>query len=180
MLGHEWTPGPLRRLDRRAARARVTELSQRYGLDVDPDAMVGELPVGVQQRVEIIKALAHDVDVLILDEPTAVLTPQEIDELIRIMRELRDGGQVDRVHHAQAARGQGGRRPDHRDPARQGGRRRPTPATSETELASMMVGRDVQLVVDKDAGAARRGQPAHHRPARRRRPRPGHCGRSEP
>ena len=78
---------PVRRAGPRGtARARVRELSERYGLDVDPDALVGDLPVGVQQRVEILKALAHDADVLILDEPTAVLTPQEIDELIRVMR----------------------------------------------------------------------------------------------
>ncbi len=70
----------------------MRELSGRYGLDVDPDALVGDLPVGVQQRVEILKALARDADVLILDEPTAVLTPQEIDDLIRVMRDLRDGG----------------------------------------------------------------------------------------
>ena len=92
MLGHEPASGPFGRLNRRKAAAQVRELSQRYGLDVDPDALVGDLPVGVQQRVEIIKALARDVDVLILDEPTAVLTPQEIDELIRIMRELRAAG----------------------------------------------------------------------------------------
>ena len=91
MLGHEET----RRigfLDRRRARRDVAEISQRYGLDVPPDALVADLPVGVQQRVEIIKALSRDAQLLILDEPTAVLTPQETDELIRVMRALRDGG----------------------------------------------------------------------------------------
>ncbi len=63
----------------------MQELSNRYGLPVDPDALVEDLPVGVQQRVEIIKALTRDVDLLILDEPTAVLTPQETDELLAIM-----------------------------------------------------------------------------------------------
>ena len=92
MLGHEWTAGPLGRLDRRTARTRVRELSERYGLDVDPDALVADLPVGVQQRVEILKALLGEAKVLILDEPTAVLTPQEIDDLIRVMNELRSAG----------------------------------------------------------------------------------------
>src|SRR4029434_4367609 len=70
----------------------VRELSQRYGLAVDPDALIEDLPVGVQQRVEIIKALANEAQVLILDEPTAVLTRQESDELMGIMRSLRDNG----------------------------------------------------------------------------------------
>ncbi len=150
MLGHEWTSGPLRRLDRRAARARVTELSQRYGLDVDPDAMVGELPVGVQQRVEIIKALAHDVDVLILDEPTAVLTPQEIDELIRIMRDLRAAGKsiVFITHKLREVKAVADRITVIRRGKVVGDA---DPGADETELASLMVGRDVQLVVDKDA-----------------------------
>ncbi len=90
---------------RQGAPHRVGELSERYGLDVDPDAMIEELPVGVQQRVEIMKALANDAKYLILDEPTAVLTPQETDELIAVMRSLRGEGQVDRLHHPQAPRG---------------------------------------------------------------------------
>src|SRR5207342_1124773 len=92
MLGHEWTTGPFRQLSQREARTRVRELSERYGLDVDPDALVEDLPVGVQQRTEILKALLRNAGVLILDEPTAVLTPQEIDDLIRVMSELRDAG----------------------------------------------------------------------------------------
>ncbi len=123
MLGHEDVNGPFGRLSRRRAAAKVRELSERYGLDVDPDAMVEDLSVGVQQRVEILKALTRNAGVLILDEPTAVLTPREIDDLIRVMEELRAGRHVDRVHHPQAARGQGDRRPHHRDPARQGRRR---------------------------------------------------------
>ncbi|MBA4102406.1 MAG: heme ABC transporter ATP-binding protein, partial [Arthrobacter sp.] len=73
-------------------RRRIKEISDQYGFDVDPDALVEDLPVGVQQRVEIIKALVRDAHVLILDEPTAVLTPQETDELLDIMRQLKSGG----------------------------------------------------------------------------------------
>ena len=76
-------------LDRRRARREVRELSERFGLLVNPDALVEDLPVGIQQRVEIVKALLRDASVLILDEPTAVLTPGETEELFRIMRELR-------------------------------------------------------------------------------------------
>lgn len=90
VLGHE--PVRAGRVDLRAARERVRQLSSRYGLAVDPDARVEDLPVGAQQRVEILKALSRDVDLLILDEPTAVLTPQETDELLRVMRELADDG----------------------------------------------------------------------------------------
>ncbi len=75
MLGAEPT-GPAGLLDRASARSRVAEVSQRYGLPVDPDATVADLPVGIQQRVEIVKALVREVDLLILGEPTAVLTPQ--------------------------------------------------------------------------------------------------------
>jgi ABC-type uncharacterized transport system ATPase subunit len=78
--------------DRGRARRQVRELSERYGLQVNPDAMVEDLPVGVQQRVEIIKALLREASILILDEPTAVLTPHETEDLFRVMRELRAGG----------------------------------------------------------------------------------------
>jgi len=90
-LGHE----PTKRggvLDLDAARALVRKISDRFGFDVDPDALVEDLPVGVQQRVEIIKSLARDAKVLVLDEPTAVLTPQETDELMEIMRGLAKSG----------------------------------------------------------------------------------------
>jgi simple sugar transport system ATP-binding protein len=149
MLGHEWTTGPFARLDQRAARTRVRELSERYSLDVDPDALVGDLPVGVQQRVEILKALARDVDVLILDEPTAVLTPQEIDELIRIMRDLRAAGKsiVFITHKLREVKAVADRITVIRRGKVVGDA---DPAAHETELASLMVGRDVQLVVDKD------------------------------
>src|SRR3984957_13574868 len=90
-LGIEET-GPAGLLDRRKTRRDVAALSPRYGLDVDPDALVEDLPVGLQQRVEIVKALVRQANVLILDEPTAVLTPAETEELFRIVRQLRDGG----------------------------------------------------------------------------------------
>ena len=73
-------------VDRAGARKRVVELSERYGLKVDPDARIEDISVGMQQRVEILKMLYRDNEVLIFDEPTAVLTPQEIDELMQIMR----------------------------------------------------------------------------------------------
>ena len=79
-------------LDRNAARRRVEDLSERHGLDVDPDALIEDLPVGVQQRVEILKALYRKADCLILDEPTAVLTPSEIDDMLGIVRKLADEG----------------------------------------------------------------------------------------
>lgn len=91
MLGHEPTKaGGI--LNLQAARAKVREISARFGFDLDPDAKIEDLPVGAQQRVEIIKALARDVEVLVLDEPTAVLTPQETDELMAIMKQLAKSG----------------------------------------------------------------------------------------
>ena len=86
--------GPLGMLKAKAAADAVREVSQRYGLEVDPHAVIEDLPVGIQQRVEIIKALTRDAQCLILDEPTAVLTPQETDELLAIVRELRDAGKA--------------------------------------------------------------------------------------
>ncbi len=90
MLGIESRRGIL--LDRASAAARITELSRRYGLAVNPQATVADLSVGAQQRVEILKAFYRNADVLILDEPTAVLTPQEADDLFAIMRGLRAEG----------------------------------------------------------------------------------------
>ena len=75
-------------LDLATARERVREISARFGFDIDPDATIEDLPVGIQQRVEIVKALAREAKVLILDEPTAVLTPQETDELMAICASL--------------------------------------------------------------------------------------------
>ncbi len=149
MLGREWTQGPFGQLSRRTASTKVRELSDRYGLAVDPDTLVEDLPVGVQQRVEILKALLRDAGVLILDEPTAVLTPQEIDDLIRVMGELRDAGTsiVFITHKLREVKAVADRITVIRRGSVVG---EAAPDTSEGELASMMVGRAVQLVVDKE------------------------------
>jgi ABC-type uncharacterized transport system ATPase subunit len=136
-------------LDRRKTRQDVRALSRRYGLEVDPDALVENLPVGIQQRVEIIKALVREATVLILDEPTAVLTPAETQDLFRIIRELKDGGRSivfisHKLKEVQAIA-------DTITVLRRGavvGQR--SPGTTEDELASLMVGRDVQLRVSKE------------------------------
>jgi len=136
-------------LDRRKARREVLGLSERFGLRVDPDALVEDLPVGVQQRVEIIKALLREASVLVLDEPTAVLTPGETEDLFRIMRELREGGRSiifisHKLKEVQAIA-------DNITIIRRGkvvGQR--PPSTSSVELASLMVGRSVQLRVSKE------------------------------
>jgi simple sugar transport system ATP-binding protein len=93
VLGVEPT-GRFDHLDLKAARAQVRTINDQYGLQVDPDALIETLPVGVQQRVEIIKVLFREADVLILDEPTAVLTPQEVDEFFEIVKSLRDAGKA--------------------------------------------------------------------------------------
>lgn len=157
MLGHEQARGgPLGWLDRRRARHEVVEVSRRYGLSVDPDAVVEDLPVGIQQRVEIVKALTRAVDLLILDEPTAVLTPQETDELLAVMRTLKESGKsivfithklkevqaiADRITVIRRGRVVGTAAPD----------------SSEEDLAAMMVGRSVILRVEK--GPAHPGEP---------------------
>jgi general nucleoside transport system ATP-binding protein len=135
------------------ARKTVRELSERYRFDVDPDALIEDLPVGVQQRVEILKALANDAKYLIFDEPTAVLTPQEIDELMQVMRSLRDDGKaiVFITHKLREVRAIA----DKITVIRRGkvvGTAKPT--DSESQLAELMVGRAVSLVVDKDPPAA--------------------------
>ena len=135
-------------LDLQTARARVRQISERFGFDLDPDALVEDLPVGVQQRVEIIKALARDATVLILDEPTAVLTPGETDELISIMGELKAAGTsiVFITHKLREVRAIADRITVIRRGAVVG---QASPQTSETELASLMVGRAVTLAIDK-------------------------------
>ena len=94
VLGHEKT-GVVGKLDLATAKQEIKRVSDEFKFDVDPDAIVEELPVGVQQRVEIIRALIYDAKVLILDEPTAVLTPQETDELLEIMKQLKAKGKLD-------------------------------------------------------------------------------------
>jgi general nucleoside transport system ATP-binding protein len=154
-LGMEETR-PSGLLDRRKARRDVRELSKRYGLAVDPDALVENLPVGIQQRVEIIKALVRDASVLILDEPTAVLTPAEAEDLFRIIRQLKDGGtSVVFISHKLKEVQQIA---DTITVLRRGavvGQK--APSATEDELAAMMVGRSVQLKVSK--GAAKPGAP---------------------
>ncbi len=130
------------------ARARVNELSARFGFDINPDSVIEDLPVGAQQRVEIIKALSRDAKVLILDEPTAVLTPQETDELIEIMRQLKAAGTsiVFITHKLREVRAIA----DRITVIRRGkvvGEAAPT--STEKELASLMVGREVSLTTEK-------------------------------
>lgn len=148
VLGVEPT-GRLDYLDLHTARAQVREINDRYGLEVDPDALIEDLPVGLQQRVEILKVLFRSADVLILDEPTAVLTPHEVEEFFMIVQSLRDAGKAivfithklheilaiaDRINVLRAGRivGEG-------DPK----------TITEADLAEMMVGRPVSFEVDK-------------------------------
>ncbi|MGA4669226.1 ABC transporter ATP-binding protein [Propionibacteriaceae bacterium Y1923] len=146
ILGREQAVGGVLSMGR--ARRRVRELSDRYKLDVHPDAVIENLPVGVQQRVEILKALSNDARFLIFDEPTAVLTPQEIDDLMAIMQALRDEGRaiVFITHKLREVRAIA----DEITVIRRGkvvGHAEPT--DSENHLAEMMVGRSVNLDVAK-------------------------------
>jgi ABC-type uncharacterized transport system ATPase subunit len=137
-------------LDRELAAARIREISTRFGLEADPDARVEDLPVGVQQRVEIIKILYREADILILDEPTAVLTPQEAEDLFQVIRSLVAQGKsvifithklkevfsiADRITVLRGGKVVGSTTPDE---------------STEGSLARMMVGREVILSVDKD------------------------------
>ncbi|MCY3834667.1 MAG: ABC transporter ATP-binding protein [Chloroflexi bacterium] len=147
MLGNESVSGPFLRRDR--ARREIEGLSSEYGLDVDPDALISDLPVGIQQRVEIIKALYRHADILILDEPTAVLTPQETRGLFKIMRTLLDKGvSIIFISHKlkevleicdDVVVLRRGAVAGHADPKE----------STEASLASLMVGRDVILEVEK-------------------------------
>lgn len=136
-------------LDRKKAAARISEISEMYRLEVDPNAYVKDLPVGVQQRVEIIKLLYRQADILILDEPTAVLTPQEVSELFKIMRALVEQGKsiifithklrevmeiADRITVIRRGKVIGTTTPAEAD---------------QRKLAEMMVGRAVQLELEK-------------------------------
>mgnify|MGYP001601590078 CR=1 FL=1 len=147
VLGAEPTKRGLVDLDE--ARDRVVELSERYGLEIDPDALVEDLPVGMQQRVEILKALYRNADVLIMDEPTGVLTPQEADHLLGVLRELTETGLgiifiTHKLREVLAIA-------DDIVVLRNGqvvGETTPS-QTSESALAEMMVGRSVVLQVEK-------------------------------
>ncbi len=138
MLGREQTRGP-GILNRRAASGLVRDLSDRFNLAVDPDALIEDIPVGVQQRVEILKALSNEARVLILDEPTAVLTPQEIDELMGIMRTLAEQGTsiIFITHKLREVKAVGDRITVIRRGKVVG---TAPPSTSEADLAEMMVG----------------------------------------
>lgn len=135
-------------IDVAKARRIVQDVSAKFGFDLDPDAKIEDLPVGAQQRVEIVKALSREAKVLILDEPTAVLTPQETDELMRIMRQLADAGTsiVFITHKLREVRAVA----DDITVIRRGtvvGTA--SPGESESELAKKMVGRSVMMTVDK-------------------------------
>lgn len=156
MLGVESLRGGMF-LDQASAAKRIREISDQYGLEVDPDAYIKDLPVGIQQRVEIIKLLYRQADILIFDEPTAVLTPQEVDDFFEILHALISQGKsvifithklkevmtiADRITVLRNGRVVG----------------TTTPAdTDEAGLAAMMVGREVILRVEKDP--AKLGQP---------------------
>ncbi|HEY0700480.1 MAG TPA: ABC transporter ATP-binding protein [Micromonospora sp.] len=149
MLGAEKVRGGIAGvLDRRRARREVAEVSERYNLRVDPDAVIEDLPVGVQQRVEIVKALTREVDLLILDEPTAVLTPQETEELLAVMRALKESGKsiVFITHKLKEVKAIADRITVIRRGRVVG---TASPSSSEDELAAQMVGRSVSLLVDK-------------------------------
>ena len=149
MLGNEST-GRFGVLHKDVAEERIRRISGEYGLEVPVDAIVEDLPVGVQQRAEIVKALYRDAEILILDEPTAVLTPRETDDLFEVLRSLKEAGKsiifithklkevlaiADRITVMRRGRVVGSTTPE---------------ASNETDLAAMMIGRAVQLRVDKE------------------------------
>ena len=159
-LGAETVKDAIGTFDRAAARKRIVELSEQYKLDVDPDAKIENLPVGVRQRVEILKALYRHSDILVLDEPSAVLTPYETEELYGIIRSLAaDGTTIIFITHKlnevlEVA--------DNIVVLRRGrvaGTADPKTVTRQ-ELANLMVGRDVELIVPK--GPAKPGDVVLH------------------
>ncbi|QZP38642.1 ABC transporter ATP-binding protein [Halobaculum magnesiiphilum] len=132
-------------VDREAAREDVLELSDRYGFDVEPDARIEDVGVGVQQRVEILKALYRGAEVLILDEPTAVLTPQEVEDLFEVLEELTDAGKT--VIFITHKLGEALEAADEVTVLRDGHNvgTVETAGTTREELAELMVGREVML-----------------------------------
>ena len=148
VLGHEKTKGP-GILNLEDARKEILRVSTEYNFDIDPDAVIEDLPVGLQQRVEIIRALIYDAKVLILDEPTAVLTPQETDELLRNMKKLRDKGTsiVFITHKLREVKIAADKITIIRRGKVVG---TASPSASQEELASLMVGRPVSLDVEKN------------------------------
>ncbi len=148
VLGHEKTKG-LGMLDLESARKEILRVSAEYNFEIDPDALVEDLPVGLQQRVEIIRALIYDAKVLILDEPTAVLTPQETDELLRNMKKLKAKGTsiVFITHKLREVKEAADKITIIRRGKVVG---TASPSASQEELASLMVGRPVSLDVEKN------------------------------
>jgi simple sugar transport system ATP-binding protein len=157
VLGAETMAGPVF-LDRAEANRRIIELGRRFGFEIDPEARVGSLAVGWQQRVEILKALYREARILVLDEPTAVLTPQETQEIFAVLRRLASEGHsivfishklyevleiADRITVIRRGRVVGTRLPGQ---------------TDEEDLAQLMVGRNVELTVDR--GQSHPGAPA--------------------
>jgi general nucleoside transport system ATP-binding protein len=151
VLGHEQTKRGILTLDQ--AKSKIKEIADEFKFDIDPDALIEEIPVGIQQRVEIIRALMYDAKVLILDEPTAVLTPQETDELLNMMRALRAKGRsiIFITHKLREVKEVADKITIIRRGKVVGS---VAPTTSQEELASLMVGRDVDLVPDKSAVTA--------------------------
>jgi len=148
LLGEETMANPIF-IDRQEAHRRIVDLGKRFGFDINPEMQVGSLSVGWQQRVEILKALYRDARILVLDEPTAVLTPQETKEIFAVLRRLAEEGHsiifishklfevleiADRITVIRRGRVVGTRVPAE---------------TDEDDLAELMVGRNVQLVVDR-------------------------------
>ena len=171
VLGEEPTRGAL--LDVREGARRVKELSDRYGLAVDPDAVIEQVSVGMQQRVEILKTLYRDARILILDEPTAVLTAQETQRAVRGPWRTQEGRRFDRLHQPQAERGARDLRPRDRAAARKAdrhgadrGRDRAEPGAPDGRQGRAAAGR-------QGAGEARRPDARGRGPARSRRARPG-------
>ena len=148
LLGEETMRGPIF-IDKGESRRRIVELGDRFGFDIDPDVKVGTLSVGWQQRVEILKALYRKARILVLDEPTAVLTPQETTEIFAVLRRLAEEGHsivfishklyevleiADRITVIRRGKVVGERIPQ---------------KTDESDLAELMVGREVQLTADR-------------------------------
>jgi simple sugar transport system ATP-binding protein len=153
VLGAETMANPVF-VDRREANRRIAELASRFGFDLDPNEKVGNLSVGQQQRVEILKALYREAKILVLDEPTAVLTPQETEQIFVLLRRLAADGRsiifishklyevleiADRITVIRRGRVIGERKPGE---------------TTEEDLAELMVGREVELTVDRGASHA--------------------------
>lgn len=146
VLGHEQSQRGVITLTE--AKTKIKKICDEFKFEIDPDALIENLPVGVQQRVEIIRALMYDAKVLILDEPTAVLTPQETDELLNMMRVLKSKGTsiIFITHKLREVKAVA----DQITVIRRGKVVGTVdPSTSQEQLASLMVGRDVDLKVDK-------------------------------